>query len=358
MKSSEGVKTLTPDKGKTPPRVLVSPLLRRGGLLVFMGLGTLLSALALEDLLLGQASGREVLLLALAGAAAWMPGMAFLPYILRGPYAAVPLLLPLAGSPLMFLAVIFFMVSRRKDYLSDDPAIEMIFNPPKVPRRRHRYTLEDILAHDRKIVSAGDILRWGDVSLKQALIDRLASRNVTPRAIRILRGARNDPDDEVRLFATTILTRIEKKFQETTTDLLARPDAVAPHAALGRAYLAYAESGLVGDRLAKNLFQSSLAAYETSLAAGEEIAREELLHVAHVAAAKKNFAVFERARERVAADSDPLDLKRLEWARLYESGRHRELRDEIQSSRSLWEGKAVPSYLSVWMESGPFPEAS
>ena len=358
MKSSEGVKTFAPDKEKTPPRLLVSPLLRRGGLLVFMGLGTSLSALALEDLLLGQSSGREVLLLALGGAAAWLPGMAFLPYIMRGPYAAVPLLLPLAGSPLMFLAVLFFMVSRRKDYLSNDPTIEMIFNPPKVRRRRQRFTLEDILAHDRKIVSAGDILRWGDVSLKQALIDRLASRQMTPRAIRILRGARNDSEDEVRLFATTILTRIEKKFQERTTDLLARPDAVAPHAALGRAYLEYAESGLVGDRLAKNLFQSALLAYETSLAAGEGIDREELLHVAHVAVAQKNSAVFERARERLAVDCDPLDLKRLEWVRLYESGRHRELRDEIQSSRSLWEGKALPPYLSVWMEAGPSREAS
>ena len=358
MKSRGDVRTRTPDKGKTPPRVFVSPLLRRAGLLVFMGLGTLLSALALEDLLLGQASGREVLLLAMGGAAAWLPGMAFLPYILRGPYAAVPLLLPLAGSPLMFLAVIFFMVSRRKDYLADDPTIEMIFHPPKVQGRRQRFTLEDILTHDRKIVSAGDILRWGDVSLKQALIDRLASRQVTPRAIRILRGARNDPEDEVRLFATTILTRIEKKFQERTTALMENPDAVAPYAALGRSYLEYAESGLVGDRLAKSLFHSALAAYETSLAAGEGIDREELLHVAHVAVAQKNFAVFERARERVAADSDPLDLKRLEWARLYESGRHRELCDEIQSSRSLWEGKALPSYLSVWMEPGPSREAS
>ena len=332
------------------------PSLGRGGLLFFMGAGAVLSSVALADLLEGEYSRRAILLLVVLGAVAWLPGVIFLPPFLRLPYALVPLCLPLAGSPLLLIAVFFFFLSRRSDYLEGDPMLEMIFHPPAVRGKRSRHTLEDILSHDRKIVSAGDILRWGDVSLKQALIDRLASRDVTPRAIRILRGARGDPDDEVRLFATTILTRIEKSFQERTRSLRESPDAVAPHAALGRAYLEYAESGLLGDRLARGLHQSALASFDKALELGEPLSREELLHLANVAATQKNPAVFARARERLSHDCDPLDLRRLEWVELYESGQWQELKREIMASAARWEGKDLPPFLSVWM--GSSQEAS
>ena len=327
------------------------PLFRQGGLLVFMGAGAILSSFALADLLKGESSEREIMLLVVFGAAAWLPGVALLPPFLRLPYALVPLFLPLAGPPLVLIAVFFFVLSRRSDYLVGDPMLEMIFHPPAVRGKRTRHTLEDILSHDRKIVSAGDILRWGDVSLKQALIDRLASRDVSPRAIRILRGARGDPDDEVRLFATTILTRIEKTFQERTKSLRENPDALAPHATLGRAYLEYAESGLLGDRLARGLYQSALASFDKALEVGESLSREELLHLANIAAAQRDSAVFARARERLAHDCDLLDLRRLEWVELYESGQWQELKGQIMASASLWEGKAPPSFLSVWMGS-------
>ncbi len=358
MKSEDRKRVPSRDPGKESTFLSLRPGVRLTALFVFMGTGTVLSGVALWDLLLGQSSGREILILALAGAGSWLPGMILLPPLPRRAYAIVPFLLPLAGPPLMVMAALFFLFSRRKDYLADDPTIEMIFSPPKGREKRVRYSLADILAHDRKIVSAGDILRWGDVSLKQALIDRLASRQITPRAIRILRGARNDADDEVRLFASTILTRIEKRFQETTAALLEKPDAVAPHATLGRAYLEYAESGLVGDRLALSLYSSSMASYEKALAAGEALSRDELLHLANVAVAQKNLGVFVRARERLRSDCDPLDLKRLEWVSLYESGNLRGLREEILASRSLWGAKELPPYLSVWIDAAPAREFS
>ncbi|MGC8530047.1 MAG: hypothetical protein ACP5OP_07620 [Leptospirillia bacterium] len=316
-----------------------------------MAAGAILSIFAMVDLLKGESSEREILLLDVFGALAWLPGVALLPPFLRLPYALVPFVLPLAGPPLVLIAVFFFVLSRRSDYLADDPMLQMIFHPPAVPVKRNRYTLEDILSHDRMIVSAGDILRWGDVSLKQALIDRLASRNVTPRAIRILREARGDPDDEVRLFATTILTRIEKTFQERTTSLRENPDPVAPHATLGKAYLEYAESGLLGDRLARGLYQSALAAFEKALEAEEPLSREELSHLANVAATQRNPAVFFLVRQRLAHDCNPLDLQRLEWVELYESGQWQELKEKIRASAPLWEGKDPPSFLSVWMGS-------
>jgi len=326
----------------------------QGALVLFcMGAGTALSALALAGLLRGAGPDLGTLLVALLGAAIWLFGALFLAPTLRMVYAAVPFLIPIAGPPLFFLAFLAVLLSRRKDYLADDPMIEMIFNPPKVRSRRALYTMEEILSHDRKIVSAGDILRWGDISLKQALIDRLASREVTPRAIRILRGARNDPDDEVRLFATTILTRLEKKFQEQTRSLRESPDPVIPNATLGRSYLEYAESGLVGDRLARSLFLSGLSCYGAALSAGERLSREELLHVANVAASRQNKEVFVQAQERLASGGDPLDLKRLEWVNLYESGRFRELREDISGSQALWGGHPLPDYMAVWVGSSP-----
>ena len=356
MRSENGQQETARPPESEPFSFSFRSLSRQGGLLFFMGAGAVLSSLALADLLEGENSQRGILLLVVLGAAAWLPGVIFLPPFLRLPYALVPLCLPLAGSPLLLIAVFFFFLSRRSDYLEGDPMLEMIFHPPAVRGKRSRHTLEDILSHDRKIVSAGDILRWGDVSLKQALIDRLASRDVTPRAIRILRGARGDPDDEVRLFATTILTRIEKSFQERTRSLRESPDAVAPHAALGRAYLEYAESGLLGDRLARGLHQSALASFDKALELGEPLSRQELLHLANVAATQKNPAVFSRARERLSHDCDPLDLRRLEWVELYESGQWQELKREIMASAARWEGKDLPPFLSVWM--GSSQEAS
>lgn len=349
------MKAESPPVGGRGPRPSLLPLFagrpRLGGafVLFFMGGGTVFSGLALADLLRGEGRGYGSLLAALLGGGVWLFGGLFLSPVLRAVYAAVPFLVPLAGPPLFFLAFLAVLLSRRRDYLADDPTIEMIFNPPKLRTRRKLFSLEEILAHDRKIVSAGDILRWGDISLKQALIDRLASREVTPRAIRILRGARNDPDDEVRLFATTILTRLEKKFQEQTRALGERPDPVTPNATLGRSYLEYAESGLVGDRLARSLFLSGLSCYKAALSAGEQLSREELLHVANVAAARQNREVFLIAQERLATGGDPLDLKRLEWVNLYEAGRFRELREDISGSRELWGGRTLPDYMTVWL---------
>ncbi len=354
MKSENGQKKTGPSLA--PASFSSHPLSRQGSLLFFMGAGSTLSSWALAELLKGENLEGGILLLVVLGAVGWLPGMFFLPPFLRLPYALVPIVLPLAGPPLVLIAFFFFFLARRSDYLDGDPMLEMIFHPPAIRSRRVRHTLEDILSHDRKIVSAGDILRWGDVSLKQALIDRLASRDVTPRAIRILRGARGDPDDEVRLFATTILTRIEKSFQERTKSLREIPDALAPHATLGRAYLEYAESGLLGDRLARGLFRSALDSFAKALEVGEPLSREELLHLANVAATQKNSVVFARARERLSRDCDPLDLRRLEWVKLYESGRWRELAGQIMASATLWEGKDPPAFLSVWM--GPPREAS
>ncbi len=356
MRSENGQRKTAPSLAPASFSFSSRPLSRQGGLLFFMGAGATLSSWALAELLKGEGLEGGILLLVVLGAAGWLPGMFFLPPFFRLPYALVPLSLPLAGPPLVLIAVFFFFLARRSDYLDGDPMLEMIFHPPAIRSKRVRHTLEDILSHDRKIVSAGDILRWGDVSLKQALIDRLASRDVTPRAIRILRGARGDPDDEVRLFATTILTRIEKSFQERTRSLRESPDALAPHATLGRAYLEYAESGLLGDRLARGLFRSALDSFSKALEVGEPLSREELLHLANVAATQKNSVVFARARERLSRDCDPLDLRRLEWVELYESGRWQELAGQIMASATLWEGKDPPAFLSVWM--GPPREAS
>ena len=325
----------------------------RGGslLLVLSLLGGASGSLAGAAALLCRClSGTEAVFLIVGATLVWWAGAPAVSPSLRRLHLAVPLLLPLAGPVLVAAGTLVFRIFRKKDYLSGDPTLHLIFNPPRISPPRKVLSLEELLEQDRKIVPAGDILRWGEIPLKQALIDRLAGGEITPRVIRILRGARNDPDEEVRLFATTILTRLEKTFQERIRSLLAAPDPQNPDGAPGRSYVEYAESGLVGDRLSRALLRSGLEHYHRALVAGEELAPGEILHVGGLAAVLGKGETLSRARKRLEDRGARRELEELARIMLYEEGRWEELREEIAGYAADEGVGPLPEHLSIWAE--------
>ncbi len=315
-------------------------------LLVALAGGAAASAAVAGGLLCRCLSIPEELILLGTSTLLWWAGSRAVHPALRPLHRALPLVLPLAGPILAITGYLFFRFFRKSDYLGDDPTYLLIFNPPRVNPPRRLLSLEEVLERDRKIVPAGDILRWGEIPLKQALIDRLAGGEITPRVIRILRGARNDPDEEVRLFATTILTRIEKSFQERIRTLGENPDPVQPFGALGRATLEYAESGLVGESLSRSFLRSALDGYRKALSAGEEIPSRELLRVGAVAAALRNPALVGQIRGRLETMGAREEQEELERIVLYESGEWERL------AKTLTQGESgpLPEHVALWLD--------
>lgn len=332
-----------------------SPETRAGGrrslLFLSMAGGAAGSAVAAGGLLFRFLTTPELVVLLGGATLLWWTGSPAVPPALRPLHRAIPLVTPLVGPVLAAAGALFFFLFRKSDYLSDDPTYLLIFNPPPVKPSRKILSLEEVLERDRKIVPAGDILRWGDIPLKQALIDRLAGGEITPRVIRILRGAGNDPEEEVRLFATTILTRIEKGFQERIRSLTATPDPLSPFGALGRASLEYAESGLVGERLSRALLVSALEEYRKALAAKEGLSPRELLQVGSAASSLGDQALVERIREVLREKGAREEVSALERILLYEEGHWERLAQEAAQGEGKPEGKGpLPQQDLLWSE--------
>lgn len=324
------------------------PGLRRGVLFVSVVLSSAGILAAFGMVARGDLSPRQLGEFFVVDWVLWSAGaFAFKPP-LRWVYLLVPVAIPLAGPIFFAVGLFIFGTTRRKNYLVDDPIFASHFLPPEKSPRLLDTSFEEILEQDRKIVSAGDILRWGDISLKQAVIDRLATEGASPRAIRVLKGAWNDPDEEVRLFATTVLTRLEKVFQEKIKFLERDPHPERPQAEIGKAYFDYAVSNLVGPTLARVLLRSGLAAYKRALTSNEPLLVDELCIVGGQAISMGENEVRSLAMDRLINMGGKKNLKILEWMTLYESGRITALRQDVREHHALFEGESVPPYLEFW----------
>lgn len=306
-------------------------------------------AMAILYLVKGHHSGKWLLEWILVDTVAWCLGFFLIDAPIRWIYLLIPFLLPLSGPILTCVGFLVFHVSRQQNYLEDDPTLNSIFHPPGKMTRLTHVSLEEILEEDRKIVSAGDILKWGDVSLKQAVIDRLSSEGSSPRAIRILKGAWNDPDEEVRLFATTVLTRLEKGYQERIRSLERMSDPEKPYSQIGKAYFDYAMSNLVGQKLSEILILKGLSSYLDALKANEPFSVDELLLIGSQAIAKENAEVEKLIVDRILTMGREKDIKFLQWMRCYQEGRFEDLKTDIHLSRALFEKGELPDYLDLWI---------
>ena len=317
-----------------------------------MGISAILTMVILF-LVSGHPSGKRLFAWILLDSFIWCAGFFWMDTPIRWIYLLIPFVLPLSGPILVCAGYLAFRLSRQQNYLEDDPTLNTIFHSPGKMTRLTYVSLEDIIEEDRKIVSAGDILKWGDVSLKQAVIDRLASEGASPRAIRVLKGAWNDPDEEVRLFATTVLTRLEKVYQERIRFLEGVSESEKSYSQIGKAYFDYAMSNLVGQKLSEILIQRALSAYLEALRANESFSLEELLLIGSQAISNGNNEVEKLIMERTLTLGGEREIKFLQWMKLYQDGEFSELQTDIRRSRSLFEKDMLPDYLDLWMSDLP-----
>jgi len=315
------------------------------GVMVFSSLFSIAILFLVRDHL----SGERLLGWIFLDSLAWCSGFFLIDGQIRWIYLSIPFFLPISGPVLTSAGFLIFLFSRQHNYLVDDPILHEIFHPDGKMTRLKNVSLEEILNEDRKIVSAGDILKWGDVSLKQAVIDRLSSEGSSPRAIRVLKGAWNDPDEEVRLFATTVLSRLEKGYQERIRSLERMPDSEKANSDIGKAYFDYALSNLVGQKLSEFLIQRGLSAYLNALRAGESFSPDELLTIGSQAISKENAEVEQLVMDRLLILGGGKKVKILEWMRLYQKGDFEALKNEVSLSRDLFEKDELPDYIDLWL---------
>lgn len=289
----------------------------------------------------------------LLDSAVWCAGFFWIDTPVRWIYLSIPFIMPLSGPILVCMGCLVFQISRQQNYLSDDPTLNTIFHHPGKMTRLTYVSLEEILEEDRKIISAGDILKWGDVSLKQAVIDRLSLDGSSPRAIRVLKGAWNDPDEEVRFFATTVLTRLEKTYQERIRSLEGMSESEKSYSTIGKAYFDYAMSNLVGQKLSEVLILRGLSVYLHALKTNESFSVEELLLIGSQAIVKGNREVAKLVMDRILILGGEREIKFLEWMNLYQNGAFLELHADICRSRSLFEKSPLPDYLDLWVSDMP-----
>ena len=304
-------------------------------------------------LVAGHLSGPELFAWVFTDSLLWSTGFFLIDTPVRWIYLPIPFVLPIVGPILGCVGYLIFHFSRQQNYLVDDPTLNAIFQPAGKMTRLTYVSLEEILEADRKIVSAGDILKWGDVSLKQALIDRLSSEGGSPRAIRALKGAWNDPDEEVRLFASTVLTRLEKGYQERIRTLEQMDEGQKSYSEIGKAYFDYAMSNLVGQKLSEVLIMTGLSAYLKALRGNEFFPLEELVSIGSQAISKGNEEVEKLVMDRVVTLGGEKEIKFLKWMRRYQDGEFFELQQDIRDSRSLFEKSPIPPYLDLWMSDPP-----
>jgi len=327
---------------------------RRLWLYLSMLLSAILAFITLF-LVAGHLSGQKLFAWVLVGWLVWSAGFFVIDPPIRWIYLSTPFILPIVGPILGCVGYLIFHFSRQQNYLEDDPSMNAIFHSAGKISRLTYVSLEEILEADRKIVSAGDILKWGDVSLKQALIDRLSSEGGSPKAIRVLKGAWNDPDEEVRLFATTVLTRLEKGYQERIRSLEQVDEKIKAYPQIGKAYFDYAMSNLVGQKLSEVLIITGLSAYLNALRANESFSLEELVSIGSQAISKGNPEVEQLVMDRILTLGGEKEIKFLKWMRRYQNGEFFELQEDIRLSLAHFEKSSLPPYLDLWISDRPSP---
>ncbi|RME75391.1 MAG: hypothetical protein D6776_03345 [Planctomycetota bacterium] len=133
--------------------------------------------------------------------------------------------------------------------------------PPEPPPEQ---ALQEVL----EIEPLADALIYGDPRLRRGAVEALR-RLGTPEAVRVLRRALRDPDDEVRTLALAALSAIEgqlsRALQAAEQAVQRAPDDPARYAALGRQHLLYAETGLLDPHTRRRHLELAVTAFGRAL---------------------------------------------------------------------------------------------
>ena len=220
------------------------------------------------------------------------------------------LALPLIGF-LGFVAVYALVASGPKgrgdllrdfqEYISYDATVMTL---PRRGEDEDRFLMQEV-----DVSPLREILSGKDLALKRGAILSL-SRLPRPEAVALLKGALADTSREIRYYASTALSDMEKDFNDRIFRLVREvertPTAIERHVELARIVLDYAEAGLLDEGMVRYFLDVGLRALDKAVLVAASDSRIDLL----AARLQRRAGNFERAEEAIqryaiAAPGDP-----------------------------------------------------
>ncbi len=159
------------------------------------------------------------------------------------------LFMPIYG-PIGCLLLVIYRIWRRNDAHLAEEFVDYVQSQEheEDSTRFESGSAEEIIFQELSIQSYTDIMRGSNALLKKALIGKIL-QEWTPNAVSLLKLALKDEVYEIRSYASTALTTIEDRMNRAIQDAR-RSAQTAPQdfglkLKLARAYINYAESGLL-----------------------------------------------------------------------------------------------------------------
>lgn len=188
----------------------------------------------------------------------------------------------------------------------------------------HRATLERV----RKLQPAGDILKGQDVPLKQSVL-AIIGQDPSENVVRLLQGAKNDPDDEVRMIASILLTRVEKSYMESIIRSEKDQGTEDRDLSAGRACLSYADSGLPVQNLRERAIRESLVHFQRAIESGAVLETDLLSRLFMESVRHRNQPLEELTREELEKRGGQHSRTMNEFIRLFENREFRKLSGKL-----------------------------
>ena len=255
---------------------------------------------------------------------------------------ALPFVLPVAGPFLLFTGLVIHAMYRRKGYLLNQAEFAEYDTHLVLPGEGS--DLRSVISRVRMLQPAGDILNGSNTALKQSVIT-LIGRTRSPDVVRLLQGAKNDPDDEIRLTAVTVLTRLEKEYLDEITRL-SETLSENRNTALGNSYFAYAESGLVEADLLKIALKDGLGHFRDAVSAREPMEPDLIQRIGFEAIRQGDTALFDRIRAILEDRGEEKRVSFLDLVSCYERRDFRSFVEKIAGSPGT--GKVWSEMLTSW----------
>ena len=229
---------------------------------LFVASGTGLQLTGAFEAMRTASPGRDSLLLVGAGALFWTAGVFRRPDPGSRLLLLLPFIFPAIGPVLFCFGAGVWMFSRRHGDLSGQ--LEFAEHDSHLVLPGDRLEGRRVLERIRSLQPAGDILKGQDRSLKQSVLSVIV-QTPSDNVVHLLQGAKNDPDDEIRMIASTLLTRLEKTYTEAILRAEKIADARERNRQAGEAWLAYADSGLPIGTLRDRAFREALSHFDGAL---------------------------------------------------------------------------------------------
>lgn len=158
-----------------------------------------------------------------------------------------------------------------QEYISYDPSVAAQARA----RPGERFIMDEV-----DVAPLRDILTGHDLALKRGAILSL-SRLPRPEAVTLLKGALADPAREIRYYASTALSDMEREFNDRIFRLVreieAAPTAVERHTELARIVLDYTEAGLLDEGMVRFFLDVGLRALDKARLVATQDRRIDLL---------------------------------------------------------------------------------